>query len=163
MRSALSQYDEVFVLTTPVGKLAVFVYEESLTQVDYGSSIRDSKQPLSPTAKKIKTQIECYFKTPDRKFDLPVSLDGTDFQIRVWRALQTIPVGKTMTYGQLAKKLKSSARAVGNACRNNPVPLVVPCHRVVAQKGIGGFGGKTEGINISRKRWLLDHEGVSIL
>ena len=80
--------------------------------------------------------------------------------MRVWQALQKIPYGEVKTYGQLAKELKSSARAVGNACRANPIPIVIPCHRIVAVSGIGGYAGKTDGPVLERKRWLLAHEGI---
>ncbi len=84
---------------------------------------------------------------------------GTPFQQRVWRELTRIPPGKTRSYGELAKKLHSSARAVAGACRRNQLPLLVPCHRVVAKDGIGGFMGKTDGPALAIKRWLLQHEG----
>jgi methylated-DNA-[protein]-cysteine S-methyltransferase len=84
---------------------------------------------------------------------------GTPFQQGVWRELIRIPFGETRSYGELAKKLGSSARAVAGACRRNPLPLLVPCHRVVAKNGIGGFMGKTDGQALAIKRWLLQHEG----
>jgi len=85
-------------------------------------------------------------------------LQGTDFQRRVWRALSKIPYAEVKTYGQLAKELQTSARAIGNACRQNPLPIIIPCHRIVASHGIGGFAGKTTGSHIDAKRWLLAHE-----
>ena len=89
-------------------------------------------------------------------------MQGTPFQKKVWLALQKIPAGQVMTYGELAKQLKTSARAVGNACRANPMPLVIPCHRVVAKSGLGGFSGSQEGAPIKIKKWLLEHEGISL-
>lgn len=163
MRRSVDAKEEVFVMATPVGKLAVYNDGQSLTRVEYSSKLQIKNRKLSSIGLKIKKQIERYFRTPDKKFDLCVCLQGTAFQNKVWRALQRIPAGRTMTYGELANKLNSSPRAVGNACRNNPVSLVVPCHRVVARTGLGGFGGKLAGANISRKRWLLNHEGVSNL
>ncbi len=84
---------------------------------------------------------------------------GTPFQQQVWRELTRIPFGETRSYGELATNLNSSARAVAGACRRNPLPLLVPCHRVVAKHGLGGFMGKTEGQALAIKRWLLQHEG----
>jgi methylated-DNA-[protein]-cysteine S-methyltransferase len=91
-------------------------------------------------------------------FDIPLELAATPHQRRVWRALQRIPTGAVVSYGTLARRLKSSARAVGGACRANPVPLVIPCHRVVSATGEGGFMGKTGGHALRIKRWLLAHE-----
>lgn len=90
----------------------------------------------------------------------PVRLGGTDFQRRVWAALRQIPPGVTRTYGELARQLGSAPRAIGGACRANPVPLFVPCHRVVASTGAGGFAGRSAGRWPAIKRWLLAREGV---
>lgn len=152
----------MFVLVTPVGRLAVYVDGEKVIRIDYGSRATTTHKSLSAFAKRVKRQIEAYFTSPASGFDVPLELLGTEFQKKVWRALQRIPAGMTLSYGELASRLHSSPRAVGNACRANPVPLIVPCHRVVAKAGIGGFGGKTQGTNIERKKWLLKHEGVSI-
>ncbi len=84
---------------------------------------------------------------------------GTPFQQRVWRELIRIPPGNTRSYGELAKSLRSSPRAVAGACRRNPLPLLVPCHRVVAKDGPGGFMGRTDGSALAIKQWLLQHEG----
>jgi methylated-DNA-[protein]-cysteine S-methyltransferase len=102
-----------------------------------------------------------YFANGQTLINLPLDLRGTDFQRRVWQALLQIPPGQTRSYGQLAQQLGSSARAVGNACRANPCPIVVPCHRVLARNGLGGYAGETqEGEQLQIKRWLLRHEGV---
>jgi methylated-DNA-[protein]-cysteine S-methyltransferase len=106
-------------------------------------------------------QFQAYFADPAYRFDLALRPQGTPFQQRVWHALQAIPAGRVRNYGELAAQLGSSARAVGNACRRNPVPIVVPCHRVVAKAGIGGFGGAVTGRLIDQKRRLLQHEGVA--
>ncbi len=89
---------------------------------------------------------------------LPLELEGSHHQRRVWSALQQIPMGQTTSYGVLSKQLDSSPRAVAGACRTNPVVLVVPCHRVVSKNGLGGFMGATEGDPIDIKRWLINHE-----
>ncbi|HEX9181099.1 MAG TPA: methylated-DNA--[protein]-cysteine S-methyltransferase, partial [Burkholderiales bacterium] len=90
---------------------------------------------------------------------LPLRAAGTDHQRRVWSALAAIPVGQTLSYGELAGTIGSSARAVGQACGANPLPLLVPCHRVVARDGgLGGFMGRRDGFALSVKRWLLEHE-----
>jgi methylated-DNA-[protein]-cysteine S-methyltransferase len=119
-----------------------------------------AKSPYSEFEMTIRQQLEAYFINSDSEFELPLSLKGTPFQQRVWKLLQSIPVGEVRTYGWLAKQLHSSAQAVGNACRSNPVPIVVPCHRVVAAKGAGGLAGKVSGEPMQVKHWLLQHEGV---
>ena len=107
-------------------------------------------------------QIKKYF-TDVRPFD-SISLNpaGTPFQQSVWSELNKIPMGETRTYGEIAKILNTSARAVGNACRKNPIQIIVPCHRVVSAKGLGGYAGKTDGNQMNIKRWLLSHEGVQL-
>ncbi len=106
-------------------------------------------------------QLRDYFERRCLTFDLPLSLRGTPFQQAVWALLQTLPVGETRTYGELARQLGSAARAVGQACRANPCPIVVPCHRVVAAQGLGGFGGDASGERYAIKSWLLRHEGAT--
>jgi methylated-DNA-[protein]-cysteine S-methyltransferase len=86
-------------------------------------------------------------------------LEATPFQKQVWQALLTIPCGSTLTYGELAKKLNSSPRAVGQACRANPLPFLIPCHRVVGAKNSGGYFGARKGKKIALKQWLLEQEG----
>jgi methylated-DNA-[protein]-cysteine S-methyltransferase len=107
-------------------------------------------------------QIQSYLDDPTFEFDLPLRLAGTHHRLAVWEAMQRIPAGRTRTYGELSSELKSSPRAVGGACGANPVPLVVPCHRVIAaNRRIGGFmGARVEGFELSVKRWLLGHEGA---
>ena len=89
---------------------------------------------------------------------LPLLIEGTQFQRRLWDALCAIPRGRTLTYGEMARKLGGEARAVGQACGDNKLPIVIPCHRVVAAAGIGGFSHSTGGYLIEAKRWLLMHE-----
>ena len=103
-------------------------------------------------------QLERYFAGQCGAFSLPVMTRGTEFQQRVWTALESIPAGQAITYGELARRVGSSARAVGGACRHNPVALIVPCHRVVSSQGIGGYAGDVDGPSINVKHWLLQHE-----
>lgn len=154
---------ETFVMASPLGHLHVVLEDQRIVNLDYGVTNAITNRKLSSAAAKVKKQLEQYWSKPHAGFDLELDLHGTEFQRRVWRALQRIPAGQTCTYGQLAQGLRSSARAVGNACRQNPVPIIVPCHRVVASNGIGGFSGKTNGKPIDTKRWLLAHEGVTSL
>ena len=107
---------------------------------------------------RVVTQLRDYFADPRKGFSVPLALRGTPFQRRVWRALMTIPPGEVRTYGLLARHLGTSARAIGGACRANPVPVIVPCHRVVASRGLGGYAGHTGGDVLAIKDWLLEHE-----
>ena len=116
--------------------------------------------PSSAFERRVVQQLENYFDNPAVNFSVPFALAGTPFQQRVWLALTRIPAGETLTYGELAANLGSGARAVGNACRHNPAPIIVPCHRVVAASGIGGYSGSITGLLLDRKRWLLEHEGL---
>lgn len=106
------------------------------------------------------SQLEQYFTAKKPFSFFPLAEKGTRFQKSVWQELMKIPLGETRTYGDIAKNLNSSARAVGNACRKNPIQIIVPCHRVISAKGIGGYAGETEGAQLNIKRWLLSHEGV---
>jgi len=106
-------------------------------------------------------QIECYLDDPEYRFDLPLAIEGTPFQRRVWEAIAAIPCGRTLTYREVAQQIDSAPRAVGGACGANRLPLVIPCHRVVATGGgIGGFMHARGGQPLAIKRWLLTHEGI---
>ncbi|MDI1297651.1 methylated-DNA--[protein]-cysteine S-methyltransferase [Methylotenera sp.] len=105
-------------------------------------------------------QIQQYLKQANLQFNSALyQQQGTAFQQRVWQAIAAIPLGQVATYGQIANQIGSGPRAVANACGANHIPLIIPCHRVVAKNGIGGFmQGKDYGLSF--KRWLLAHEGV---
>lgn len=155
-----------FSLTTPEhvhrGSIKICYQDGEITSIDMLVSPGRKAQPQNDFEAMLMAQFEAYFADPGFRFDLALRPQGTDFQRRVWQTLLSIPAGRVSSYGELAKQLGSSARAVGNACRRNPVPIVVPCHRVVAKSGIGGFGGALSGQLIDQKRRLLQHEGVAI-
>lgn len=109
-------------------------------------------------AKHLVDELECYLHYPSHVFDLLFVPSGTPFQLRVWRALLSIPAGQTLTYGDLATQLKTAPRAVAQACGSNPLPLVIPCHRVVSATGLGGFMHAASGAPLDIKAWLLKHE-----
>ena len=113
-----------------------------------------------PALKTVVSQFWDYFDEPTRRFSIPESIFGTPFQQRVWLELSRIPSGVTVTYGRLAADLGSSGiRSVAAACKANPFPIIVPCHRVVAATGIGGYCGHKSGPMVGIKQWLLQHEG----
>lgn len=124
----------------PVGDLTVSEEDGVIVSLDWGWGMLQQETPLLREAKR---QLNRYFDADPAPFDLPLAPAGTDFQIRVWRALSTIPFGETRSYGDVAKSLGSGARPVGSACGRNPIPIIVPCHRVLSANGaIGGYSGE---------------------
>ncbi|HKP75565.1 MAG TPA: methylated-DNA--[protein]-cysteine S-methyltransferase [Longimicrobiaceae bacterium] len=114
---------------------------------------------------KVAEQLREYFAGTRRDFDLPLDPEGTAFRRRVWDALCTIPFGQTRSYRDIAAQVgaPTGMQAVGQANRHNRIPIVIPCHRVVATTGIGGYAGDAEGgAMVGTKRWLLRHEGVAV-
>ncbi len=146
------------VIDTPIGMIGVRCEGGGISAIDFHAEA-EPRDADDPACKAACAQLHAYFEDPAQELSFPVRVRGTDFQQRVWRAMCAIPRGETRTYGDLARELGSSARAVGQACRNNPLPLIQPCHRVVSASGLGGFGGAIEGLNVDVKRWLLRHEG----
>lgn len=139
-------------------KLGLDFSNSLLMSVEFLGDDFETRPPSTAVQQKIIHQLDCYFSNPFHQFEIPLAQKGTAFQLRVWNALRLIPVGQTISYGELAKRLDSSARAVGNACRVNQIPVVVPCHRVVAKSGLGGFMGQRKGHELSIKLCLLQHE-----
>ncbi len=148
------------VVDTPFTRLGIRCHEGRLCRIDFLDRETKLKSPEADDVVEVICQLERYFNNPKGRFDLPLSLGGTHFQRSVWQAMQQIPVGETRSYGQIALLLKSSPRAVGGACRVNPCPIVVPCHRIIAANGLGGFDGQLVGEKMAIKRGLLTHEGA---
>lgn len=144
--------------TGPCGRLALQVADDFVTGLDWLPPGPD-RAPGHPLAAEAIRQIAAWFEEPRRHFDLPLAPAPTAFQRRVRAAMQAIGAGETRSYGELAAALGTAPRAIGGACRCNPIPLIVPCHRVVARAGIGGYGGRWgEGEPVERKAWLLAFE-----
>ena len=153
------------VIETPFGRLGIEteMVEGSLmvSRIDYLPVKAVLIKPQNQLAREVAKQCQAYFKNSDYLFDLPLKPQGTDHQNKVWNSVLDIPAGQTSTYGQVAKHIKSGARAVGTACGANPYPLVTPCHRVVSAQGLGGFMKEdAPGFYRQIKIWLLKHEGV---
>lgn len=146
------------VVAFPAMKVGVQTRGAMLTGITYLPPDAPVVAPRDRLAERAVRQLERYRGDPDAAFDLPLELRGTPFQLKVWRALERIPRGEVRTYGALAKLLGSAARAVGQACGENRLPVVIPCHRVVAADGIGGFAHARSGYLLEAKRWLLRHE-----
>jgi methylated-DNA-[protein]-cysteine S-methyltransferase len=149
----------------PFGRIGIQteMYEQSLvlSNVVYLGPKERLIAPQNQLAESAIQQINQYCQDPNFVFNLPTMFQGSLHQQRVWRAIEKIPCGQVMTYGELAKEIKSAPRAVGGACAANPYPLIVPCHRIVAANGIGGFARQNErGYHRNIKQWLLKHEGA---
>ncbi len=140
---------------SPVGALTVFEDAGSIVVLEWGRALGGDTTPLLDETKR---QLDAYFTGRLTKFDLPLHPQGTPFQEDLWGRLSDIPYGQVLTYGALANHMGSAARAVGGACGRNPIPIIIPCHRVVAAGGrLGGFSG---GTGLDTKRALLRLEGI---
>ena len=137
---------------SPIGPLTISEEDGVIVSLDWGWG-RD--QFTTPLLAEAAAQLNQYFDAERTSFSLPVVAAGSPYRRRVWDALMQIPFGNTSTYGALASAVGGAARSIGQACRNNPVPIFIPCHRVVGSTGLGGFSGG-EGLQI--KEFLLDHE-----
>jgi methylated-DNA-[protein]-cysteine S-methyltransferase len=148
---------------TPFATLGIEATEKHITGIRFlAPSVPALMPPRNSVAHLACVQLTAYLENPRFAFDLPLRFSGTRHRLAVWEAMQNIPAGSTRTYGDLARELGSSARAVGGACGANPIPVVIPCHRVVgAGRSLGGFmGARDEGFELGIKRWLLEHEGA---
>tara|TARA_R110002110_G_scaffold400317_2_gene616668 strand:+ start:23407 stop:23841 length:435 start_codon:yes stop_codon:yes gene_type:complete len=143
-----------------VGSLALGTKDSQLYCLKYCRSAPATQKIVDPFKQDVINALNKYFFEQIAIPDFPYTFSGTLFQKKVWLALCRIPFGETRTYGELAKKLNTSAQAVGNACRENPISIIIPCHRVVSRVGLGGYGGKVSGSKIKIKTWLLRHEGA---
>ena len=146
------------VVDSPIGPLGLIASEAELQSVLFNGS-RVRSEGSSPVLAEAARQLDAYIEGELVTFDLPLELRGTDFQRGCWQALASIPYGQTVSYGEQARRLglgSDAARAVGAANGRNPLPLVLPCHRVIGADGsLTGFGG---GLHV--KRFLLEHEGA---
>lgn len=144
-------------INTPLGPLAIAEEDGHIVSVDWGWPMESQETPLLAEACR---QLEEYFAGRLTRFDLPLDPWGTAFQRRVWEALTHVPYGQTVSYGQLAEQLGTAPRALGGACARNPIPVIIPCHRILAADGrMGGYSG-LEGV--ATKRFLLTLEGVEL-
>ena len=143
---------------SPAGALTVFEENSAIVAIDWGSTPNTQTTPLLENAI---NQLDGYFSGTLKDFDLPLRPSGTQFQVDLWNQLLNIPYGSVCTYGDLATNLNSAARAVGGACGRNPIPIVIPCHRVISANG--KLTGYTGGDEIETKRALLRLEGYGLL
>jgi methylated-DNA-[protein]-cysteine S-methyltransferase len=155
-------------MNSPIGPLLLAGDDAGLRLVHFASG----RRPPSPERdwtedkapfKEVMRQLQAYFEGKLKEFDLPLVLDGTEFQLLVWRNLQKIPYGETVSYGQLAKRIgkPEASRAVGLANGSNPIPIIIPCHRVIGSNGdLTGFGG---GLPLKKKLLALESDQLSLL
>ncbi len=142
-------------LHSPIGDLTLSEDDGAIVALDWGWGCLQQPTPLLAAAK---AQLEAYFDGTRTAFDLPLRPAGTAFQHRVWQAMAAIPFGAVRRYADLAAALGSAPRAVGGACGRNPIPILIPCHRVVAAKGgLGGYSGMD---GLDTKKFLLRLEGA---
>lgn len=159
MREA-GRLDAVF--DSPLGRVGIATLRGGLSRLMSLSARQHSIESPEPLVGQIMVRLREFFDDSTVPLNIRLCLYGTQIQRRVWRALQRIEVGSVCTYGALGRRLGTSARAVGNACWANPVRIVVPCHRVVAIGGVGGFAGHSSRRLVGINRWLLRQEGIEI-
>jgi methylated-DNA-[protein]-cysteine S-methyltransferase len=147
--------EDVLKIKTPAGKLVLYSQQDVITKADWAPD-----DNLDPQHHDLQQRFKQYWLNVDIPINIKLLKQGSAYRHKVWAELCKIPFGETMTYSALAGKIGSSARAVGNACRDNPYPVIIPCHRVVSVSGMGGYCGQTEGDFIAIKYKLLDYEAA---
>lgn len=150
------------IVEAPFGAIGIRTQAGVVREFVYLPPAFDERAPTDPIAAQAAVQVARYLREPDFRFDLPLAEAGTAFQRKVWQVISSIPRGSVLTYGQVARQIRTAPRAVGQACGANWFPLIIPCHRVTASGGLGGFSNHDDetGFHLGVKRWLLAHEGV---
>lgn len=151
------------IVAAPFGAVGIRTEAGSVRELIYLPPHFSEKVAADAVADAAAVQVERYLADPDFVFSLPLAAVGSAYQQRVWAAIASIPRGAVRTYGQVAKHIGSAPRAVGQACGANWFPIIIPCHRVTASGGLGGFSNHDDehGFHLGVKRWLLAHEGVN--
>jgi methylated-DNA-[protein]-cysteine S-methyltransferase len=145
-------------LATPFCVLGIRCVEGRLRGIDFLPLGEQASPARDAFARQVCEQLTAYLRDPDFIFDLPLELAGSAHQAKVWKVMTEIPRGEVTTYGEIAALIGSSPRAVGQACGSNPIPIIIPCHRVVSKNGAGGFMHQSGGDALTIKHWLLRHE-----
>ncbi|MBO9474412.1 methylated-DNA--[protein]-cysteine S-methyltransferase [Shimia sp. R10_1] len=136
---------------TPTGPMTLTEEDGAIVRAEWGTGGGDDTSLLREAA----AQLVAYFEDPARGFDVPLRVEASEFQQKVCEAMLAIPLGETRTYGELSKELGVPAQAIGQGCGGNPIPVIIPCHRVLGANGLGGFSGRG---GVETKVWLLKHE-----
>ncbi len=142
----------------PFGFVGVRTRGAGVEEIRFLAHRAQCRHGQNALAQRVVDLLLAYCTDSSTQIDLPLVIEGTDFQRRVWDEIARIPAGSTRTYGELARRLGSAARAVGQACGDNRLPIAIPCHRVVSASGVGGFAHHRDGSYLRIKRWLLLHE-----
>lgn len=142
---------------SPLGEMTISEEDGALVSLDWGWGRDQHETPLLARARQM---LECYFDGELKHFDLPLNPFGTPYRLRIWAALQRIPYGQTRTYADIAAEVGGSPRSVGGAVGANPLPVIIPCHRVVGTSGLVGYSG---GEGLADKAFLLRLEGAEIV
>lgn len=160
MRSAPVNHQYQAVIQAPFAHLGLILQPQGVQRIDF----LPLDYPLQPSShehvQSLIRVLEQYWRDPVSALDLPLIYQGSAHQLRVWRAMLDIPVGQTRSYGELARQIGSSPRAVGQACGANPLPILIPCHRVVGKSSRGGFMHRQDSGALAYKDWLLQHEAA---
>jgi methylated-DNA-[protein]-cysteine S-methyltransferase len=157
-----SGVEEVLKIPTLAGKLILYIQQDVITKADWeiDEDFNRHRDDFCEYEHKMPQQLNQYWLHGDKPISIKLLKQGSIYRNRVWTELCKIPFGETITYSALAQKIGSAARAVGNACRDNPYPLFIPCHRVVSVSGMGGYNGQTKGSCITIKCKLLEFEAA---
>lgn len=139
-------------INSPIGRLTISATEGAIVSIAWKDEPYGEPNALLVEAQR---QLDAYFARRLTVFDLPLLPAGSEFDKRVWQAMRQIPHGQTRSYGELAMEIGSAPRAIGGACGRNPIPIVIPCHRILARNGLGGYSG---GAGLPTKQWLLELE-----
>ncbi len=149
------------IVAAPFGGIGIRTDGAALRELVYLPADYAPRAAQDPLAAEATAQVAAYLDNPDFVFSLPLPPVGTAHQRKVWDVISAIPRGQVLRYGDVARRIGSAPRAVGQACGANWYPLVIPCHRVTASTGIGGFARHDGGFHQQVKRWLLQHERVA--
>lgn len=142
-------------LETPLGLMRLTAFDGAITAADWATS---DAEDSSPELEEACAQLTAYFNGSLTEFDLPLRIAAAEFQQKICAAIAAIPFGQTRTYGELAADLGAPAQAVGAGCGGNPIPVIIPCHRVLGASSLGGFSARG---GVESKVWLLRHEGAA--
>jgi|TARA_B110000008_G_scaffold118199_1_gene120865 methylated-DNA-[protein]-cysteine S-methyltransferase len=144
----LKNYDMVFI--SPIGTIGINSFNNKISELRFVENLKKTKLK-NPLYKELSRQLDLYFKQRLNFFDIPYELIGTKYQIKILKRVSEVRYGSTKSYSDIAVKENTHARPVGNACRNNPIQLIIPCHRVIGKNNIGGFSGEDV-----KKKWKYD-------
>lgn len=160
MAAAADEAGLTATFAAPFATLGIVTDDRAVTRVAYLPKRTRAVAPRDRIAERAVQELERWLVDAQFRFTVPIAPSGTPFRRRVWEAIAAIPVGESRTYAEVARTVRSSARAVGGACGANRIALIIPCHRVVGSRGaLGGFMNAADGEAVAIKRWLLVHEG----